>query len=123
MAVNVLATTLSESEELNIILLIGIAIFGGTIGARIFQRLSIPRIVGYVAIGILGHRSLRQQDVYGEEVNRAAVIGHHRGIAITERVHDRIAVMYETRRLPDVGVKWQDEPLKVWEVSPLSTVG
>jgi Kef-type K+ transport system membrane component KefB len=50
---DVLATTLSESEELNIILLIGIAIFGGTIGARIFQRLSIPRIVGYVAIGIL----------------------------------------------------------------------
>jgi len=40
-------------EELNIILLIGIAIFGGTIGARIFQRLSIPRIVGYVAMGIL----------------------------------------------------------------------
>lgn len=50
---DVLATTLTESEELNIILLIGIAIFGGTIGARIFQRLSIPRIVGYVAIGIL----------------------------------------------------------------------
>ena len=53
MMFDVLATTLSESEELNIILLIGIAIFGGTIGARIFQRLSIPRIVGYVAIGIL----------------------------------------------------------------------
>jgi len=53
MMIDVLATTLSESEELNIILLIGIAIFGGTIGARIFQRLSIPRIVGYVAIGIL----------------------------------------------------------------------
>ena len=50
---DILSTTLSESEELNIILLIGIAIFGGTIGARIFQRLSIPRIVGYVAIGIL----------------------------------------------------------------------
>lgn len=33
--------------------MIGIAIFGGTIGARIFQRLSIPRIIGYVAIGIL----------------------------------------------------------------------
>ncbi len=40
-------------EKLNIILLIGIAIFGGTIGARIFHRLSIPRIVGYVAIGII----------------------------------------------------------------------
>jgi len=40
-------------ENLNIILLIGIAIFGGTIGARIFNRLNIPRIVGYVAIGII----------------------------------------------------------------------
>ena len=51
--VNVLATTLTEGEGLNIILLIGIAIFGGTVGARIFQRLHIPRIVGYVAIGII----------------------------------------------------------------------
>jgi len=50
---DVLATTPAEGEGLNIILLIGIAIFGGTIGARIFQRLHIPRIVGYVAIGIL----------------------------------------------------------------------
>jgi len=51
--VDVLATTLAEDEGLNIILLVGIAIFGGTIGARIFQRLNIPRIVGYVAIGII----------------------------------------------------------------------
>jgi len=51
--IDVLATTAAEGEGLNIILLIGIAIFGGTIGARIFQRLSIPRIVGYVAIGII----------------------------------------------------------------------
>jgi len=51
--VDVLATALAEGEEINIILLIGIAIFGGTIGARIFQRLNIPRIVGYVTIGII----------------------------------------------------------------------
>ena len=48
-----LANISEQSEEMNIILLIGIAIFGGTIGARIFHRLSIPRIVGYVAIGII----------------------------------------------------------------------
>lgn len=48
-----LTDILAQSEELNIILLIGIAIFGGTVGARIFQRLTIPRIVGYVAIGII----------------------------------------------------------------------
>ena len=48
-----LANISIKSEEINIILLIGIAIFGGTVGARIFHRLSIPRIVGYVAIGIM----------------------------------------------------------------------
>jgi Kef-type K+ transport system membrane component KefB/predicted transcriptional regulator len=48
-----LANIPAQSEQLNIILLIGIAIFGGTVGARIFHRLSIPRIVGYVAIGII----------------------------------------------------------------------
>jgi Kef-type K+ transport system membrane component KefB len=48
-----LKSVLAQSEELNIILLIGIAIFGGTVGARIFHRLTIPRIVGYVAIGII----------------------------------------------------------------------
>jgi Kef-type K+ transport system membrane component KefB len=51
--IDVLATTATEGGGLNIILLIGIAIFGGTVGARIFQRLHIPRIVGYVAIGII----------------------------------------------------------------------
>ncbi len=51
--IDVLATTATEGEGLNIILLIGIAIFGGTIGAGIFQRLHIPRIVGFVAIGII----------------------------------------------------------------------
>ena len=37
----------------NLLLLIGLAIFGGTVGARIFKRLKIPQVVGYIAIGIL----------------------------------------------------------------------
>ncbi len=48
-----LANISAQSEEINIILLVGIAIFGGTVGARVFHLLNIPRIVGYVAIGIL----------------------------------------------------------------------
>jgi len=40
-------------EHLNIILLMGLAIFFGTIGAGIFQKLHIPRIIGYVTIGIV----------------------------------------------------------------------
>jgi len=47
---NILAQSI---EHLNIILLMGLAIFFGTAGAHIFQRLRIPRIIGYVAIGIV----------------------------------------------------------------------
>ena len=71
---------------------------------------------GEVVTGVFGHRSLRQWDVFGEEVNRVATIGHHRGIAITERVYDEVKMKYETRQLSDFRLKWQDEPLKVWEV-------
>jgi len=37
----------------NILLLLGLALFGGTVGGRLFQRLRIPQVVGYIAIGIL----------------------------------------------------------------------
>lgn len=40
-------------EHLNIILLIGLAIFLGTAGARVFQKFRIPQIVGYVVIGLI----------------------------------------------------------------------
>ncbi|RKY30409.1 MAG: sodium:proton exchanger [Candidatus Omnitrophota bacterium] len=39
--------------HLNILFLLGLALFGGTIGGRIFQKLKIPQVVGYMAIGIL----------------------------------------------------------------------
>jgi Kef-type K+ transport system membrane component KefB/predicted transcriptional regulator len=39
--------------QLNLILIIGLAVFVGMIGARVFQRLRIPQVVGYVAIGFL----------------------------------------------------------------------
>jgi Kef-type K+ transport system membrane component KefB/predicted transcriptional regulator len=41
------------SHHLDLLLILGIAIFGGTIGARIFQKLRIPQVVGYIVIGIL----------------------------------------------------------------------
>jgi class 3 adenylate cyclase len=81
-----------------------------------YTELEIGIGSGEVTAGIFGHRSLRQRDVFGEEVNRAAAIGHHRGIAITESVYDRVKTDYETRRLSGFEVKWQDEPLEVWEV-------
>ncbi len=39
--------------HLNILLLLGIALFGGTIGGRVFQKFRIPQVVGYIVIGIL----------------------------------------------------------------------
>jgi Kef-type K+ transport system membrane component KefB len=39
--------------HLNLLLLLGIAAFGGTIGAKIFQKLRIPQVVGYIVIGII----------------------------------------------------------------------
>ncbi len=43
---------------MNIVLLIGIAISFGTFGGRIFQRLKIPQVVGYILIGVLLGKSV-----------------------------------------------------------------
>jgi len=40
-------------RDLNLLLLLGIAAFGGTVGAKIFQKLRIPQVVGYIVIGIV----------------------------------------------------------------------
>ncbi|MFH1379339.1 MAG: cation:proton antiporter [bacterium] len=39
--------------HLNILFLIGFALFGGTIGGRVFQKLKIPQVVGYMLIGLI----------------------------------------------------------------------
>ncbi|MFW5769304.1 MAG: cation:proton antiporter, partial [Spirochaetota bacterium] len=41
------------SLDVGILFIIGIGVFGGIIGAVIFQRLKIPQVIGYIAIGIL----------------------------------------------------------------------
>lgn len=49
-----LGTILAQSiEHLNVILLMGLAIFFGTAGARVFRRFHVPQVVGYVVIGLL----------------------------------------------------------------------
>jgi len=48
-----LKTISAQAKESNYILLIGIAILAGIVGARIVQKLRIPQIVGYVAIGMI----------------------------------------------------------------------
>jgi class 3 adenylate cyclase len=82
-------------------------------------ELEIGISTGRVGLGLFGHRSLRQKDVFGEAVNCAAAIGHHRGIAVTESIHQRVDTHYRTRRLPDRAVKWRTEPLRIWEIVSL----
>jgi Kef-type K+ transport system membrane component KefB len=45
--------TMNTPVHLNLILLLGIAVFFGTAGARLFQKLHIPQVVGYIVIGLL----------------------------------------------------------------------
>jgi len=42
----------STDTGLHLVLLIGVAIFCGTIGARVFQALKIPQIIGFIVIGV-----------------------------------------------------------------------
>lgn len=54
MTVSLISTILAQAaEHLNIILLMGLAIFLGTTGARIFQKFRVPQVVGYVVIGLV----------------------------------------------------------------------
>lgn len=43
----------SKIEDTNLILLLGIILFLGAVGGRIFQKLKIPQVVGYIVIGIV----------------------------------------------------------------------
>lgn len=41
------------SCHLDLLFVLGIAIFGGTVGARLFQKLRVPQVVGFIVVGIL----------------------------------------------------------------------
>ncbi|HUT56600.1 MAG TPA: cation:proton antiporter [Phycisphaerae bacterium] len=46
-----------QAPHLPILLVIGLAVVFGTVGARLFQKLRIPQVVGYIVIGIAVGRS------------------------------------------------------------------
>lgn len=71
---------------------------------------------GPVVRGMFGHRSLRMQDVFGEAVNRTAVLTHYRGTAVTEEVSRAVSGRFRTERLPDFQPKWMSTPLKAWRI-------
>lgn len=43
----------STLESANLILLLGLIMFLGAIGGRLFQKLKIPQVIGYIVIGVL----------------------------------------------------------------------
>ncbi|HSV43945.1 MAG TPA: cation:proton antiporter, partial [Candidatus Bathyarchaeia archaeon] len=47
---NLLIANISHFH-LNMLLILGLALFGGTVGGRLFQKLKIPQVVGYILIG------------------------------------------------------------------------
>ncbi len=48
-----LLAAVESSGHLNVILLFGLVILGGTFGARLFQKLHIPQVVGCIVVGIV----------------------------------------------------------------------
>ncbi len=85
-------------------------------GLTIETELEIGIDSGRVALGVFGHESLRQKDVFGEVVNLAATIGHHRGIAVTGPVYEKVKKVFPAKELPEVKVKWREEPVRIWEI-------
>jgi len=71
---------------------------------------------GPVVRGTFGHQSLRTEDAFGEAVNVAAVIGHIRGVTVTEPVRERIKEAFQLEPLEPWKVKWRAEPVAIWAV-------
>ena len=71
---------------------------------------------GEIGIGQFGHPTLLQRDAFGEAINEAAMIGHHRGVAIAEPVRNLLNDEFVIRPLPDAILKWRTHPLPVWEI-------
>jgi len=64
--------------HLGILFLIGLGVFGGVLGASLFQRMRIPQVVGYIVIGLLlgesGLKLIRSADVVNfEQLNLFAL--------------------------------------------------
>ena len=49
-----------ETIDFSVLFVLGVSIFGGLIGALIFQKLRIPQVVGFIVIGlIIGESGLK----------------------------------------------------------------
>ncbi|MHC4503459.1 MAG: cation:proton antiporter domain-containing protein [Planctomycetota bacterium] len=52
-----MAEVAADPAHLNALLLVGLAIAGGALGARVFKRIHVPQVVGYIVIGIIVGKS------------------------------------------------------------------
>lgn len=50
---NISLISVIDIHHFNVILMMGIVIFGGIIGAKVFQLLHIPQVIGYIVIGLI----------------------------------------------------------------------
>ena len=71
-----------QAPHLPILLVIGLAVVFGTVGARLFQKLRIPQVVGYIVIGIAVGRPTGQDSVSvaarGPESRRKLPLGREK---------------------------------------------
>ena len=72
---------------------------------------------GTVIRGRFGHPSHVEEDAFGDEVNVVASICHHRGVAVTASVRERLKDAYRFMALPSRKLKWRSEPVEIWAVS------
>ena len=42
-----------EDLDVGLLFILGVGVFGGTMGAWLFQRIRVPQVVGYIVIGVL----------------------------------------------------------------------
>jgi adenylate cyclase len=84
--------------------------------SRVDTEMEVGISAGEVFEGVIGHSSNRSFDVFGECVNEAAVVGHHRGIALTADMRKLLDPSTRVRQIEPRQLKWRDSPLEVWEV-------
>lgn len=88
----------------------------GRYGVETESELEVGIGSGQVTVGVFGHRTLRTRDAFGRKVSETAMLMHYRGIAISREVFESVGDRYQTRRLADMPLKWQEEPLARWAI-------
>ena len=86
-------------------------------GVQTESELEVGIGSGQVTVRVVGHSSLRQKDAFGPAVSETATLMHYRGIAISRGVLEQVEGQFETLRLEDMPLKWQEEPLESWAIA------